>query len=155
MFGFFFVFFGRVGVVACTLALFGQSEYMKPKGCCLTGRQYSTGRINTEEKGGGLRGFGGAGWLSYSSNWIVLSLRRTCQRSIFLSLFLRHSYQCFRHSPLAWIPSWHPPEGDKRCEHTDVSSAQSTWKTKVLFPSKLKLFKTWQIKSKKNNVLAL
>ena len=46
---------------------------------------------------------------SQSSNLAGSSLRRTCQRSIFLSLFLRHSYQCFRHSPFAWIPSWQPP----------------------------------------------
>lgn len=40
---------------------------------------------------------------------LLLSLRRRCQRSIFLSLFFRHSYQCFRHSPWAWMPSWQPP----------------------------------------------
>lgn len=127
---FFFVcFFGWVGVVTCTFALFGQSEYMKPRGRCLTGRQYSTGRT-IQRKGG--EGWGVRSWrcryASYSSNWTVLSLSRTCQRSIFLSLFLRQSYQCFRHSPLAWIPSWHPPEGKERCENTYVNSMQSTGK---------------------------
>ena len=38
-------------------------------------------------------------------------LRSTCQRSIRWSLFFRHSYQCFKHSPLAEMPSWHPPAG--------------------------------------------
>ncbi len=44
-----------------------------------------------------------------SSASTLFWFNRTCHRSIFLSLFLRHSYQCFRHSPLAVIPSWHPP----------------------------------------------
>lgn len=49
----FFCFFGWVGVVTCTFALFGQSEYMKPRGRCLTGRQYSTGRTIQRKGGGG------------------------------------------------------------------------------------------------------
>lgn len=53
---FFCVFFGWVGVVTCTFALFGQSEYMKPRGRCLTGRQYSTGRTIQRKGGGGGKG---------------------------------------------------------------------------------------------------
>lgn len=45
-----------------------------------------------------------------------------CQRSIFLSLFFRHSYQCFKRSPLAVIPSWHPPgkRGEEQILYPEV-----------------------------------
>lgn len=42
------------------------------------------------------------------------SLVSVCQRSIFLSLFLRQSNQCLSLSPFALIPRDTPPEKDKR-----------------------------------------
>lgn len=41
------------------------------------------------------------------------SLVKVCQRSIFLSLFLRQSNQCFSLSPFALIPSETPPRDNR------------------------------------------
>lgn len=41
------------------------------------------------------------------------SLVSVCQRSIFLSLFLRQSNQCLSRSPFALMPKETPPGGDK------------------------------------------
>lgn len=84
-------------------------------------------------------GGGGGGRMLQSSNCAGLSLRRTCQRSIFLSLFLRHSYQCFRHSPLAWMPNWHPPGGrDKQLQLAGPRARPSNANLDVLTHSPMK-----------------
>lgn len=79
---------------------------------------------------GALRAEGG-GWTArrgrlQSFNEPGNSLVNVCQRSIFLSLFLRQSNQCLSRSPFALIPRETPPERKNKAR---VSHRQSTNQT--------------------------
>lgn len=92
-------------------------------------------------------GWGPTGWTAgcgglQSFNEPGNSLVNVCQRSIFLSLFLRQSNQCLSRSPFALIPRDTPPE---RKNKGSMSHLLSTYQTCRRF-TMCHIMKEWEHK---------
>lgn len=89
----------------------------KIKGGVLSGRRGESQQVRQQD---GLQSFNEPG----------NSLVNVCQRSIFLSLFLRQSNQCLSLSPFALIPRDTPPERRNKEDVSHMPNAQqNVWET--------------------------